>query len=215
MKHLMVFLTAFFLITQTPLSLWAKDVKDELSEKVEDKSWKTLPPAVEEEASLAGNALEDAEEAVPADALGEAAEPAPSSWDAYPPSVKVSLWGSEIRIVVTPNPVMGKERIAAIQTVKMESEKGDFLGLKTFSPTETERISEFMVNPEMLKMDKVKIIATSLMDGVWTALVSLEVKAEPSPTAEAEVSPVGATDESAPAAVPAEGAAPKKKGWLW
>ena len=147
-----------------------------------------------------------------------------NTWDQPEPKVEVSKWGQEIKIVVTPDPKMKKDKLAAIQSVKLENEKGEFLGLKTYTPQETNRIAEFMVSPEALKIDKVKIIVSSAINGEWVSLVSLEVKEKlPETAVSAEAAQIAA-DQAAPeaAASAVQEEAPavptvkaKKKGWGW
>ena len=145
--------------------------------------------------------------------LIDTAAPAEDGWAGYTPDVKVSKWGTELRIIVTPNPAMKKDKKLDIQSVKLESEKGEFLGLKTYGPKETDRTAEFMVNPEILKIDKVKLTATSKTDGDWVHFQSLEVKAEPPPQ---EASEAASEKAAAPAAAPQTGSEkPKKKGLFW
>ena len=153
------------------------------------------------------------------------AEKAPAPvWKEHVPQVKMSAFGHEIRIVVTPDAAMDAKNLEAIQSVKLESDKGEFLGLKTYGAQEKSREAEFMINPEILKMDKVKITAVSSVDGEYTTVLPLEVpkeepKVEASPAAkeggeeEKDALEVPAGAPSAPPVVKEETEKPKKKGW--
>ena len=147
-----------------------------------------------------------------------------AKWE-YVPVVQVSKWGHEIRIVVEPSILMDREKVPSIQSVRLETEKGKFLGLKTFGPQEVKRRAEFMMDPAALKLDKVKITVNSKDDGDWTSVVSLEEKSAEkkettmySETTKEEVSESSVGEEQ-PATVPPaaqeEQPAPKKKGWFW
>ncbi len=111
-------------------------------------------------------------------ALAEGEKTVAAIWKEHAPQVKMSAFGQEIRIVVTPDSTMDAENIAAIQSVKLESDKGEFLGLKTYGATEKSREAEFMINPQILKMEKVKITVVSSLDGEYATLLPLEVPKE-------------------------------------
>ena len=156
-------------------------------------------------------AVKDLPPAQNADAGAPPAEAAKKEpvWNQYPPDVKLSQWGPEIRINVAPNSGMGSEKMTAIQSVKMETEKGEYLGLKTFQPDEKTREAEFMLNPDILKIDAVKLTVSSKTDGDWVKTVALKLAQ-------------GGTEAAAPAAAPAQSkpaaaapAKPAKKGWFW
>lgn len=153
---------------------------------------------------------------------------ASKTWGKYKPQIKVSPFGQEIRILVSfDDKKMGKENVAAIQSVKLESDKGEFLGLKTYGATEISREAEFMVNPQILKIDKVKVTVVSSADGEYSETASLEIKEAVPPPAPAAVEAKKAVNEAAKelkeivkketeAAVPAvsEKKSEKKKGWF-
>ena len=172
-----------------------------VSELVEETALPELPPAVDP-------ALEARKAAEVQDQ---------NTWDQPEPKIEVSKWGQEIRIVVTPDPKMKKEKILAIQSVKLENEKGEFLGLKTYTPQETTRVAEFMLSPELLKIDKVKMIISSALNGDWVSLVSLEVKEKAPETEATPVAPETAVNQAAstPEVPAAPVVKPKKKGWGW
>lgn len=139
-----------------------------------------------------------------------------NTWDQPAPKVEVSKWGQELKIVVTPDAKMKKDNLLAIQSVKLETEKGDFLGLKTYSPKETTRAAEFMLNPEVLKIENVKITVSSSKNGDWVTIAPLKVEeAAPAPgkaVEEKKESPAQAPQAPVPAAKPGRSS---KKGWLW
>lgn len=146
----------------------------------------------------------------------EEAKPVSEVWIQNPPVVKVSPFGQEIKINVNFDPKMGKEKIDAVQSVKLETEKGEFLGLKTYSAEEISREAEFMVSPEALKIDKVKVTISSSTEGEYSTTVSLVIpKEEP----KEEVSSAPAAESAAEASVPAvaekKEKKPKKKKWGW
>ena len=160
-----------------------------------------------------GNAVEAAkvEEVKPVESAApvESAEAAKgegekkeSLLEKYPPQVKLSQWGPEIRINVIPDSQMGAENVLAVQSVKLETEKGEYLGLKTFQPEEKTREAEFMINPEILKVDAVKITVSSKLDGQWTHSQVLK--------SEEGKGPEAGKPDAVPAAAPDK---PKKKGW--
>ena len=153
--------------------------------KVEEAAPSSLVPAATEAAKAEGEKKE-------------------SLLEKYPPQVKTSQWGPEIRINVIPDSQMGTENVLAVQSVKLETEKGEYLGLKTFQPEEKTREAEFMINPEILKIDAVKITVSSKIDGQWTSTQTLKNEEGKGPEA-------GKPDAVKPAA-PAP-AKPKKKGW--
>ncbi len=163
------------------------------------------------------------------DAAKEAALTIPvnPAWEGMEPKIEIVKWGPEFRIKVKTNPGMKNDRMMAIKSVKLETVKGEFLGLKTYSAEEKTRDAEFMVNAEILKIDTVKITVTSPQDGEYVTLSALKVTevpevkkavADAAALAVAEVKDgaekAAAVSEAAPAAeVPAAKPAGKKKGW--
>lgn len=141
------------------------------------------------------------------------------SWE-YPPVVQISKWGQELRIIVEPNVLMDREKIPAIESVRLETEKGEFLGLKTYGPQEVKRRAEFMLDPLIMKIDKVKIIVHSQVDGDWTVVAPLKETSGDEVTAytvDPELQEEQAAVET-PAATPvppAEEPKKKKRGWFW
>lgn len=185
------------------LDLAENDLLD-VPEAVEAEEDAAVELALPAEAAAEIPALEKAaESAVPAEAAEEAK--GDSLFAQYPPQIKMSAWGPEIRINVIPDPEMGAENVLAVQSVKLETEKGEYLGLKTFQVEEKTREAEFMINPEILKVDAVRITVSSQKDGQWTHVHSLKDENGESPEA------------GKPDAAPTEPAAPaaklKKKGW--
>lgn len=156
-----------------------------------------LPAAETAVAEAVKAAEEKVDQAAPAE--GEKKE---SLLEKYPPQVKLSQWGPEIRINVIPDPQMGTEGVLAVQSVKLETEKGEYLGLKTFQPEEKARDAEFMINPDILKIEAVKLTVSSKTDGQWTHIQPLKDEEGGGPEAGKPEAPK-----------PAE--KPKKKGWLW
>lgn len=187
-----------------------KDVSKEgekLSRAAEKKSApKFVPPKGKSEKK---------EEKAPAAA---SAAPQSPTLEKHSPQILVSKWGSEIRINVAPDKAMKKDQMLSIQSIKLESDKGEFLGLKTYGPEEKTRDAEFMVNPEILKIENVKIVVSMGSEGEWSKIVSLKVE-------EPKVEEAAETPEAAPAAEtaakdaaalkPSQTEKPKKKGWLW
>ena len=181
------------------------------------------------------NALgESAETAV--DQAGEApaldAAVSDPRWEGVQPDVKVSKWGSEMRIIVTPSADMKSDELLAIKSVKMESPKGEFLGLKTYNPDEKERGAEFMVNPEILSIDAVTITVTSTDLGDFKTTASLVVEEEAPAAVEAVAEEVAAEVAAVPETEEIQEAVtetaplveekaqevkgkPKKKGMFW
>lgn len=144
-------------------------------------------------------------------------------WE-VPPQIRIDKWGSEIRIMVEPHLIMDRDKVKTIQLVKLEDEKGQFLGIKTFNPDEEKRRAEFLLNPEELKLEKVKVTVNSTVDGDWTKTVPLEVTTEDvamlytkeKKEGETEIAPEESA--TAPQAVVEEEKkeeGKKKKGWLW
>ena len=148
---------------------------------------------------------------------GSPETPKSSFLDKYPPAVDVSKWGGEIRIIVTPDKAMKKDQLLSIQSVKLESDKGEFLGLKSYSPEEKTRDAEFMVNPAILKIETVKVTVSAGIEGEWSQVASLKVE-EPK-AEETEETPDQASqaaEKKAAPTQPSEAEKPaKKKGWFW
>ncbi len=168
--------------------------------------------------------------------LEEAAQKAASeivvnpNWVGIEPKIEVIKWGPEFRIKVKTNAGMKKEKMLAIKSVKLETLKGEFLGLKTYTDEEKTRDAEFMVNAEILKIDTVKITVTSPQDGDYVTISPLKVTEVPEAAAvkkedmKAEVKDKAAEAAKAveavsekPAAEAVSAPAPekpkKKKGW--
>lgn len=212
----------------------AKDVTpyvaDDTGSKDDEFEWDSLAEDSTDEAmeDSAAKSTEPENPSAMMTASGEGSAAA-SAWDEYTPGVEVSKWGQEIRIVFNPAKTMDPKKLAAIQSVKLETPDGEFLGLKTYSASEETRTAEFMINPELIKLDKVKVVASSTADGDWSKMVSLEEagkKAEEKSKEAGNVSEGGASGAPSPAAAPVpkpeqtqpspdDQASPKKKGWLW
>ncbi|MSR77216.1 MAG: hypothetical protein EXS63_03170 [Candidatus Omnitrophica bacterium] len=129
----------------------------------------TLPAQLHAEEEKAE--VESAQVADPASP--EDAAEAVKAWE-YPPVVNISKWGNELKIVVEPNMLMDRDKIPDIESVKLETEEGKFLGLKTYGPGEDKRRAEFMIDPAALKMDNVKITMNSRSEGDWSKVVPLK-----------------------------------------
>ncbi len=218
-KFTALLVALFFILSFHPIAMAdeASDTTKEVPAAAGDAATldEALPPPAETVSDVPNpnTNLENtapAEAAAPTEAAPEAPA-APASWEKAP-SIQVAKWGEEIRITVTPDKSMKEDKLLAIQSVKLETEKGEFLGLKTYGPEEKDRSAEFMVNPVLLKADNVKIIASSKIEGDWSEMVSLTPKAEGS-AAGAEVQPAQPTTEKK-AESEAKPEKKKKKGWF-
>lgn len=146
------------------------------------------------------------ESAAPVEAAVTDGEKKESLLEKYPPQIKISQWGPEIRLNVVPDPLMGEENVTAVQSVKLETEKGEYLGLKTFQAEETTREAEFMINPEILKIETVKITVSSKSGDQWSHVQALKDEKGAGPEA-------GTPDVVAEQPVAAASEKSKKKGW--
>ena len=194
---ILILLFSFAPAMRLAMAADAEEIKTESA----DQSVETL---------MTDEALEDEPAAgAPAEA---AAEEKVNLFEKYPPQVKLSKWGTEIRINIIPDPEMGAENVLAVESVKLETEKGEYLGLKTFQPDEKAREAEFMINPEILKIENVKITVSSKTGGTWSHLQRLEIIDEKKKAAEEAAAAASGGASPAESSKPA---APKKKGWLW
>lgn len=179
---------------------------------------------VEEKVNVAVDANSEAGKALQA-AKGKTADviAANPAWSGLEPQIEVGKWGQEIRIIVKPSGKMKSESLLAIKSVKLETVKGEFLGLKTYAADEKSRDAEFMVNPEILKIDSVKVTVSSGVIGEYATLASL-TPSEPAVKAD-EVVAAKLPEQAAAAAVeavetveakaetPVQEQPKKKKGW--
>lgn len=165
----------------------------------------SIAPVVEEAGKAVDASPAASEVAKAIESAAPVEEKKASIFDKYPPQVKLSQWGAEIRINVIPDPQMGAEALAAVQSVKLETEKGEYLGLKTFQAEEKSREAEFMINPEILKIDAVKITVSGKSGDQWSQVQPLKDEKGEGPEA-------GKAEAPKPAEVAVQ---PKKKGWLW
>ncbi len=102
-----------------------------------------------------------------------AKESAQAPWN-YPPVIRVTEWGEEIRIEVDNDKAMAPEQVFDIDSIRLETEKGEMLGFKTFGNQETERHAEFMIDPKILKLEKARIVVHGILMGDWSKIVPLE-----------------------------------------
>jgi hypothetical protein len=148
----------------------------------------------------------------------------PTTWT-QPPVIQISKWGEELKIEVMPDAEMTKEIAMTIDSVSLESEKGELLGTKTFEQQEPARRAEFMVDPKALKMEQLKIAVHSAAMGDWSALTPLKVTvtAAPPPAAppqakavatKAEVASQEKVAKASPKTTPGE-MSKKKRKWVW
>ena len=96
-----------------------------------------------------------------------------NGWE-YPPVIQMTKYGTGMKIVVEPNILMDREKIPAIQEIRLLSDKGQFLGLKSFNVNDTKRRAEFLVEPSVSESGRVKLIVKSDADGDWSSEVPLE-----------------------------------------
>ena len=132
--------------------------------------------------------------------------------DKFPPAVTISNWGTELRITVNPNKFMPEEDTLSIQLVKLETEAGEFLGLKAYGPNEPARTAEFMIDPAVLKIENVKVTVSAGSNGEWTKLIPLKIEEKIEETKESGAPEASGTQVPQPAE-PAK--KPAKKKWFW
>ena len=213
------------------VSLMAEEVSPAAQvQAVEAAKQEPQPMAVEETASPVGEETAGAPVPVPAVEIPAAQEPIPVSpfWKEFPPKFEIIKWGPEIRIKVYPHSGMSKEEVEKIKSVRFESETGEFLGLRSFSAEEVDRMAEFAMNPEIIKIDKAKFTIISETQGTYVEIISLANPMDPAAAAPVKVEVPEVKSEQTAAAEQVEKTvepAPKedlknedkkeKKGWHW
>lgn len=182
-----------------------------------------VPPLKAEDSNRDEPAVETSTET---EMPGLIAEEKATLWG-FPPVIQISKGENDMKVVVEPHVLMEREKIPDIESVRLETEKGEFLGLKAFGPNEEKRRAEFLLDPSVIETEKIKVTVTSKVDGIWTTAVPLEETPGELPmlyTQPAGKEEEGAKEEaSAPEEVPQESAEPeppepakkKKKGWFW
>ena len=123
---------------------------------------------------------------VPAQAPAAPAAPVapaePQTLWLYPPVAQIFKLGDKFKMVVEPNLLMDRDKISTIESIRIESPKGRFLGLKTFNPKDEKRRAEFILDPKEVKVRKVKVKVVSSDYGEWISLVKLEATRAPQMT---------------------------------
>ncbi len=114
------------------------------------------------------------------------------------PQVAIRMLGSEFNIQVLYKHPMDHANNNFIESIQMESPKGDFLGLSQFGPNAKEAYAEFMVNPKLADFKEVVLIAKSSKEGEIRTPVKLELTEKPE--IERSESSSKAKKESVPAA---------------
>ncbi len=131
--------------------------------------------------------------------------PAPSA--IKPPQVAIRMLGNEYDIQVLYDHAMDPANNDMIESIQMETPKGDFLGLTQFGPNAKEAYGEFMVNQKLAEFKEVVLVATSPKDGVSRTTIKLE------PTEKSEIDRAGITPNAKrPVASGKSDAAGAKKG---
>ena len=168
---------------------------------------KVVVPAPDQKKEIPSSSKESSttSAAVPAEAPLEAAL-APAASLALQPQIAIRMLGSEynIQILYDKHP-MDHENNNYIESIQMESPKGDFLGLATFGPNAKEAYSEFMVNPKLADFNEVVFIAKSSKEGDIRTTVKLEL------TKESQVERAGKIAASDTRPVRKTGEKPKKE----
>ena len=130
---------------------------------------------------------------------------------AYAPKVSIITWGStDLRVIVEFDPKMDAEKLEAVQVVRLETEDGKrSLGNKTYEPDETTRRADFLLDPQVIQVDKIKVVVNSKIDGDWSGVYPLAESSEWEKITEAEAAKAVEKEK------PKEKAPKKKKKWFW
>lgn len=133
---------------------------------------------------------------------------APAASAINPPQVAIRMLGAEFNIQVLYDHPMDVANNDFIESIQMETLKGDFLGMTQFGPNAKEAYGEFMVNQKLAEFKEVVLVAVCPKDGVSKTTVKLELTEKP------EIERAGVASSAVRPVKSAEKAAgtPEKKG---
>lgn len=126
-----------------------------------------------------------------------AATPATEPEPAIKPTVTIQQRGAELQLDVLYDHPMDFAGKNYIESIKMESPAGDFLGMKNFNENETKALAIFMVNPTLYTHKEVVFTAVSTQLGPQKYTSKLEVTPIEAPAVEAPKAIDAAASEAA------------------
>lgn len=135
---------------------------------------------------------------------------------AAPPVVQITKSETDVKVVVEPNVFMDRKKISEMKSVRIATDKGEFLGHKAFAANDEKRRAEFNIDPTAMEITNLVVIVNSAVDGDWIKNIPFEEvnpEGEMLYTSQAKAEEEGLRIEETPAETAEKTEAPKKKGW--
>ncbi len=129
----------------------------------------------------------------------------------FRPEVQITKAGDELNIKITYSHPMDAANQNMIEYVRMETLKGEFLGLSSMNDKATQATATFTINTKLANFDTVRLVAKSTKVGLIKSIHKLEISE--TKTQEAKASTVTTSTQPAPEIKPQTKEPSKKKRW--